>query len=184
MTKTPSKTTNAETTPAILTVVYGVDEHDKPRAARFATARPELVAKAAQLMELQLCEAKTPELADIAQKLPVGRLYANGRGFVPYVRRDLYSKLITTLVGEAAPGGGKISHGLPESWDAIAAGHLVIAHESLPDGWWEAIVIERAGDMLTLRWRDAPKLPKFTRHVAAVALMSPGAPSKTSSSAS
>jgi hypothetical protein len=39
-------------------------------------------------------------------------------------------------------------------------------------GWWEAIVIERNDDMLTLRFRDYPKLPKFSRHRAAVALIS------------
>ena len=42
-------------------------------------------------------------------------------------------------------------------------------------GWWEAIVLARTGDMLTLRFRDYPKLPKFARHRAAVALMSPPA---------
>jgi hypothetical protein len=39
-------------------------------------------------------------------------------------------------------------------------------------GWWEAIVLDRNGDMLTLRFRDYPKLPKFVRHRAAVALIS------------
>jgi hypothetical protein len=33
----------------------------------------------------------TAHLAAV-EKVPVGRLYANGRGFVPYVRRDLYEK--------------------------------------------------------------------------------------------
>jgi hypothetical protein len=32
--------------------------------------------------------------------------------------------------------------GLPVSWDEIGPGHLVIAHESLEYGWWEAIVVE------------------------------------------
>ena len=54
--------------------------------------------------------------------------------------------------------------GLPRAWDEIAPGHLVIAQEALEYGWWEAIVIERNGDMLTLRFRDFPKLPKFSRH--------------------
>jgi hypothetical protein len=35
-----------------------------------------------------------------------------------------------------------------------------------------AIVIARNGDMLTLRFRDYPKLTKFSRHRAAVALIS------------
>jgi hypothetical protein len=50
-----------------------------------------------------------------------------------------------------------------------------IAQENLEYGWWEAIVIARNGDMLTLRFRDYPKLPKFFRHRNAIALMSPPA---------
>jgi hypothetical protein len=57
----------------------------------------------------------------------------------------------------------------------IAPGHLVIAQEALDYGWWEAIVLGRTGDMLTLRFRDYPKLPKFARHRTAIALMSPPA---------
>jgi hypothetical protein len=30
---------------------------------------------------------------------------------------------------------------LPTSWDDIAVGHLVIAHEAHWEGWWEAIVL-------------------------------------------
>ena len=29
----------------------------------------------------------------------------------------------------------------PASWDDIRVGHLVIAQESLEEGWWEAIVV-------------------------------------------
>jgi hypothetical protein len=63
---------------------------------------------------------------------------------------------------------------LPDNWDEIAPGHLVIAQESLANGWWEAIVLDRKDDMLTLRFRDYPRLPKFFRHRTAVALVSPG----------
>ena len=65
-----------------------------------------------------------------------------------------------------------VASGLPKSWDEIAPGHLVVAQEALDNGWWEAIVLDRNGDMLTLRFRDYPKLPKFARHRAAVALIS------------
>jgi hypothetical protein len=41
-------------------------------------------------------------------------------------------------------------------------------------GWWEAIVIGREDAILTLRYRDFPKLPKFERHVSTVALINPG----------
>jgi hypothetical protein len=63
----------------------------------------------------------------------------------------------------------------PKRGATFAPGHLVLAQEALDYGWWEAIVLGRTGDMFTLRFRDYPKLPKFVRHRAAVALMSPPA---------
>ena len=162
-------------------IVLGYDEHHKPQAAQFPAADADLVAKAARLMDLKVYEAVTEDLAALAKKLPVGRLYSNGRGFVPNVRQSLYSEIIATLAVEPQAAVGKdkdelpVATGLPRTWDEIAPGHLVIAQEALEYGWWEAIVLARNGDMLTLRFRDYPKLPKFARHRAAVALMSPPA---------
>jgi len=67
-----------------------------------------------------------------------------------------------------------VTSGLPRSWEEIGVGHMVLAHESPDDGWWEAVVIGRDGEILTLRYRDAPKLPKFIRHINTVALVNPG----------
>jgi hypothetical protein len=98
------------------------------------------------------------------------------------VRQTLYSEVLVALAAEpqqAAVGpdhdktSTPVARGLPGSWEEIAPGHLVIAQESLANGWWEAIVLDRKGDMLTLRFRDYPRLPKFFRHRTAVALMSP-----------
>jgi hypothetical protein len=163
-------------------LVLGFDDQQKPCGARFIGDKPDLVAKAAQLMGLKVYKANSPDVAEVAKKLPVGQLYANGRGFVPNVRQALYSDVIVALAGEpqqAAVGADDdkasmpVARGLPRSWDEIAPGHLVIAQESLEYGWWEAIVLDRKDDMLTLRFRDYPRLPKFFRHRTAVALMSP-----------
>jgi hypothetical protein len=178
MSSTDLKPSGSDATEAKAVVVFGLDEHDKPRAAWFTDAKLELVSKAAQLMELKLCEAAPPELAELAKRLPVGRLYANGRGFIPNVRRDLYAKLLA-VIGDASaadkPASTQIAQGLPRTWDEIAIGHLVLAQASLEYGWWESIVIDRVADMLTLRWRDYPKEQKFSRHCDAVALMRPPA---------
>jgi hypothetical protein len=64
---------------------------------------------------------------------------------------------------------------LPKNWDNIEVGHLVIAHENMIEGWWEAIVIATDNDMLTLRWRDYPKQENVVRHRTAVALVKPTA---------
>ena len=66
-----------------------------------------------------------------------------------------------------------IARSLPRSWGEIAAGHLVVAQESLEYGWWEAIVLARNGETFTLQYRDYPHLPKFVRHRSGIALMCP-----------
>ena len=176
---TKAKPTAKKAAPSADLIVLGYDEHHKPQGAQFPAADAELVAKAARLMDLKVYEAATEDLAALAKKLPVGRLYSNGRGFVPNVRQSLYSEIIATLAVEPQAALGKdkdelpVATGLPRTWDEIAPGHLVIAQEALEYGWWEAIVLARNGDMLTLRFRDYPKLPKFARHRTAVALMSP-----------
>jgi hypothetical protein len=163
-------------------LVLGFDEQQKPCGARFVDAKPDLVAKAAQVMGLKAYKPTSPEAAELAKKLPVGQLYATGRAFVPHVRQSLYSDVIVALAAEpqqaaVGPDDDKastpVARGLPRTWDEIAPGHLVIAQESLDYGWWEAIVLDRKDDMLTLRFRDYPRLPKFFRHRTAVALMSP-----------
>ena len=176
--KTSATKSSSPTSDDICLLVLGFDEQQKPCGARFVGEKPDLVAKAAELMGLSVYKASAPE---IAKKLPIGRLYANGRGFVPNVR-TLYSDVIVALAAEpqqAAVGTDDdkasipVARGLPRSWDEIAPGHLVIAQESLVNGWWEAIVLDRKDDLLTLRFRDYPRLPKFFRHRTAVALMSP-----------
>jgi hypothetical protein len=123
--------------------------------------------------------------------------------FVPNVRRELYDQILeavrlveaaantepkpATVEQTAAVTGDQadpalpevrcispVTSGLPRSWEGIAAGHMVLAHESPDDGWWEAVVIKREDEILTLRYRDAPKLPKFIRHINTVALVNPG----------
>jgi hypothetical protein len=49
----------------------------------------------------------------------------------------------------------------------------VIVQETLEDGWYDAIVVERSGDMLAVRWREYPRDRKFSRHRLSVALMAP-----------
>ena len=87
-------------------IVLGRNEAGKPRAARFPTGHDNLVAKAAKAMNLAVCKADGEVLAELAQKLPSGRLYATGRGFVPPVGRSLYDRLVEQLrlAGQQVPG--------------------------------------------------------------------------------
>ena len=75
--------------------------------------------------------------------------------------------------GSGAQGSTE-SQPLPKTWDDIKVGSEVIAFESAEDGWWEAIVTEITGEMLTLRWRDYPRQPLVARRRHQVALRFPG----------
>jgi hypothetical protein len=170
MTKQPN-----DTAPDL--IVLGLED-GHPRAAKFPASQADLVAKAAKAMNLTICKAEGPDLVNLAKKLQEGRLYATGRGSVPPIRRDLYDNLVEQLqlAGQPVPAtpnqvqAEQTAAELPASWDDIAVGHLVIAHESAAEGWWEAIVVSREGDMVTLKWRDYPWQSNVIRLVATVAL--------------
>ena len=161
-------------------ILLGTNEYAKPRGARFsADADPELLAKAAEFMHLWLIEVTNDELAELAAGLPAGRLHASGGGLVPYIKGELYHDLLGAAMPEDAwppPDPGPAGQDLPRSWDEIAPGHLVIAWETFECGCWEAVVIERNGDLLTLRHRDYPSIPNMVRHRSAVALIAAPAP--------
>lgn len=160
-------------------VLFGVDEHGKTQAARFAANQKDLALKAAGLMKLDAYEVDPATQPELFSKIPAGRLYSNGKGFVPYVRRDRYAKLLEALgvqSSEAAAASEEplVAQGLPDSWQSIAPGHLVLAREDGDqDGWWEAIITRCDDEMLTLRFRDYPKLAPITRHRSAIALLNP-----------
>ena len=139
-----------------------------------------------------------PAFAELGMKLPPGRVYASGKAFVPNIKRGLHDELVAVLAqpGDtsqphklAYPPGqtpddasadsavrcvSPITSGLPRSWETIGVGHMVLVNESPVDGWWEAVVIKREEEILTLRFRDYPKQPTFIRHINTVALVNPG----------
>ena len=171
-------------------VLFGIDSRGKPKAARFGREHASLAIKAATQLQLNVLASNDPKVAEIAARLPVGRVHATGRTFVPFIRRDLYDKLVAAAgngngaspvrltasqaggVATASPPSDNPS--LPRNWHEIGLGDLVVVQESLEDGWYEAIVIEVNGDMLTLRWRDYPRQRRIVRHRLRVGLLYPG----------
>jgi hypothetical protein len=167
-------------------VLFGLDESGKPKAARFSEKQADLAIKAATHLKLQVLPVVGPEAIDLAGRLVAGRIHANGRGFVPYIRRDLYAKLVaasgTSSHGNTTSASAKVAAETadgkppaapPKSWNEIGPGHVVIAQQSPEDGWFEAIVVESSGDTLTLRWRDYPRERRLIRNRLAVGLMYP-----------
>jgi hypothetical protein len=154
-------------------ILLGTDEYAKPRAARFTGEDPAMLAKAAEAMHLRFVEITEPDVAEVAALLPVGRLHANGKGLVPYVKGEVYTELMCTALPTKPPqpNPDPTPQDLPRTWDDLAPGHVVIARESLELGWWEAVVIERTGDLVTIRYRDYPQYPPLVRHRSVIALI-------------
>jgi hypothetical protein len=170
---------NGSTNPANAIVVFGLSDDGKPQAGLFAESQAALAKKAAKQLGLTALTVSHADLATIKAKIPAGRLYANRRSFVPAARRDVHEKLLEfARSGGSGSSRGSDASGLPPSppagiprdWDSIEPGHQVIAQQSLIGGWWEAIVLVREGDILTLKWRDYPEESHFRMHRTQVAL--------------
>jgi hypothetical protein len=172
-------------------VLFGIDGRGKPKAARFRKEHASLALKAATQLQLNVLASSDPNVAEIAARLPVGRVHATGRTFVPFVRRDLYDKLVAAAANgnlhepSAPPAGGASGNAagsrppgsaptMPRNWQEIGVGDLIVFQENLEDGWYEAIVVEASSDMLTLRWRDWPRARKIVRHRLRLGLLYPG----------
>jgi hypothetical protein len=180
---------------------FGLDENGKPRGARFAQGLNDQLTAAALDMNCRVIQNHSAAFTALGMKLPVGRIYASGKAFIPNIRRDLYEKLeaarqqppekvegvvpvslykVQTPASEPSdkptevPCASPMVSGLPKSWEVVAAGHMVLAFEGPGEGWWEAVVVHREAEILTLRYRDYPKVPNFQRHITTVALINPG----------
>jgi len=183
-------------------VLFGIDSRGKAKAARFGKEHAGLAMKAASQLALQVLASNDPKIADIAARLPVGRVHATGRTFVPFIRRDLYDQLLAAAAANgnlheppAPPANGmsgndagsppsRSSPKLPRTWQEIGVGDLVVAQQSLEDGWYEAIVVDANGDMFSLRWRDYPRQRQFVRHRLRLGLLYPGTKQKAETSRS
>ena len=258
-------------------VLFGIDNRGKPKGARFGKEHASLAMKAATQLQLKVLASNDPKIAEIAARLPVGRVHATGRTFVPFIRRDLYDKLVAAAANgnahPASPPNGSLrcvwfnpwrlgapfaaklardrprrsgrrkpeslrtagtrpsssrqtatcspcagvttrgnagscaigfgldcsipgpdrqqkmgnqrktsahakhdkpvatnpgtnGQSLPKDWDEIDINHLVLAKDDSQWGaWWEAIPVEKAGDLFKLRWREkyAANVPLITR---------------------
>jgi hypothetical protein len=176
----PVKKSNPAKPSAKVYILFGGDEYAKPRAARFSAFSAEdtaLLAKAAASLHVRLVEVTNPDLTKVATKLPAGRLHASGKGLVPNIKGPLYLELIAVYLPDDDPPASPdpTPQEIPGSWDDIAPGHVVIAKETSECGWWDAVVIERTGDLVTVRYRDYPGCPSMIRHRSAIALISPAA---------
>jgi hypothetical protein len=132
------------------------------------------------------------ELHAIAKGLPLGKIFATGRAFVPFVSRSAFDKLATlveggvTIEARAAAGVAPVYpladiftteavNTADTLWAKIEVGTVVLAAqpEVWGPGWWEGIVVSIDGDNLTLRWMEIPAEEPFQASRRDVALRHP-----------
>jgi len=175
-------------------VVLGIDMDDRPHASRFAEHDAPFVQRAAELMAFHVVRVPSDnsELHAIAKGLPLGKIFATGRAFVPFVSRSAFDKLATlveggvTIEARAAAGVAPVYpladiftteavNTADTLWAKIEVGTVVLAAqpEVWGPGWWEGIVVSIDGDNLTLRWMETPAEEPFQASRRDVALRHP-----------
>src|SRR5437660_11310009 len=77
--KTAATKTSTPAADDVGLLVLGFDEQQKPCGARFVGAKPDMVAKAAQLMGLEGYKTTSPAVDHVAKQVPVRLAYATGR---------------------------------------------------------------------------------------------------------
>jgi hypothetical protein len=87
MTQKARQSHSSSKAPVHAAVLFGVDRHGKPTAARFPEGQARLAAKAAEQLHLRVLTVANPAVAELAATLPVGRIHASGKGLAANVPR-------------------------------------------------------------------------------------------------
>jgi hypothetical protein len=177
-------------------VVLGIDIDGKPHASRFAEHDAPFVVRAAELMGFHVIRvlSENAKLHTLAEGLPLGKIFATGRAFVPFVNRSAFDKLAVlveggvTIEARAAAGAAPVYpladmftteavNTADALWSKVEVGTVVLAAQ--PDvygpGWWDSVVVGVNGHDLTLRWKDDPAEKPFQASRRNIALRHPGA---------
>ena len=162
-------------------VVLGVDVDRKPHASRFEERDAPFVERAAELMSFNVIRVApgNEELHALAVGLPLGKIFATGRAFVPFVGRAAFDKLGVLVEGGVtaetraaghppAPMAEMFTEDAADAanalWAKIEVGTVVLAAadpELYGQSWWEAVVVSIDDDDLTLRWVEDPTEEPF-----------------------
>jgi hypothetical protein len=150
-------------------VIAGLDTDQRPHAARFPAKEKDAVNKAAALMGFQIGIATTTAGHRAAAKIAKGRLFGTGRALVPFVKDDVFTELTSDIAFQPpsqVPQPDEPQHGL-------FVGKVVLCHDAVNLGWWEAFVVELepSDARATLRWRDYPKFKPFTCSFSEIAVI-------------
>lgn len=171
-------------TRGIPTVVFGLDLAGTPHAARFGRTQFEAALAAAHKNGFEVFEPTSPQMRKAVQRVPPGRI-TRASTIIPPIDQATYNDLYVAFGGPVRDGLVPDPTGLsqhadapakyPKTWEAIGTGATVLVPSGPRAGWWEATVVSRDGLVLTLKYRDFPKLPKRVLDIHCVALLSPAA---------
>src|SRR3954447_25878118 len=102
----PASTANPEEKQPLVTkpalIVFGTDRSGKPHASWFTAEEAEAARTAAGLSGYRVLALTTEAQAHVAAQLSRGRLFENGRAFVPFVKPALY-EMLSKMAEAAAP---------------------------------------------------------------------------------
>ena len=193
-------TTQTDIVVSTVLVVLGIDAENKPHASKFAATDRAVVLRAAGLMAYRVLELGTDEVGKLNSSIPDGKVFATGKAFVPFVRRELYDQLAIKLgtdaeiAATAQPPATPAKAGssqqvakapakpdaptLTPPWSEFAVGSTVLARDDENESWFEAVIVSIADDdpnVLRLRWRDYPGERQFAMHRGRVGAIGPGA---------
>ena len=123
-------------------ILLGLDDQGRPHASRFAVEETEKVRIAADAMQFKVLPVTSEAMAELTAKLPTGKLFASGKAFVPFVKQELFDRLVAYLPIKARPvqratksagsskAGGKTTNSASSAEDGLAAN----AYAAVRDG--------------------------------------------------
>jgi hypothetical protein len=175
---TMSKTTNHPPQPSV--IVFGLTSIGKPKAGAFKPTEAEAARNSAAKLGLQVFEITDESTRAFAAKVPAGRIHGHGDAIVPFVPKALYTSIESlarpTPANPTKPNSPSQPPrpALPANWNDIKVGDRVLAQDSDPkDGWWQAEVVDRNGEIFKLRWPRSERGRPFQKHRLTLGLICP-----------
>ena len=188
------------TQPAL--IMFDKDRAGRPHAAWFNADEANDAERASGVMGYTALPVTNDDEQAFAVQLPRGRLCLNGRARVYLLPGQLFERLRSlaprtdtpptndnsrvdsppvsanegvnrdALQAHAPISGGSAAF-LPQDWDAIGNGSLVLAYDPASGAWYEALVVGVQNEALRLTWRDYPEEGVITRQRKQLALLHP-----------
>ncbi|WP_227440301.1 hypothetical protein [Methylobacterium sp. W2] len=100
-------------------ILFGRDERHRPHASRFAAGEKAEAERAAGLMGMHVLEISDDTHQSLAAGLPQGRLFGSGKAFVPFVKAEVFDRLVAAAglpdVDPPVRAAGKAASAPPSS---------------------------------------------------------------------